>query len=261
MRINIDPVACSLGPLKIHWYGLCYLLAFGLAWVLANYRIKQMRWSQALLADFIFYAALGAILGGRIGYLVIYGLDLIKADPWFIFKLWQGGMSFHGGLIGVIIALWSLAKKNKLALWQVLDFAAPLAPLGLALGRIGNFINGEVFGRTTDLPWGVVFFQAGAQPRHPSQLYEALIEGVLLFILLWSYTKQIRAPGKASGLFLLGYGLGRCFCEFFRVPDVQLGFILFDWLTMGQLLSLPMIITGIWLLWFRRCATDISSSP
>ncbi len=249
-QFAIDPVALKIGPIHIYWYGIAYLVGFALAWILARYRAKKMAfgWSVDVISDFIFYCALGAIIGGRLGYILFYGLGTLVEDTLFIFKIWQGGMSFHGGLIGVTVALAFFARKEKMPILQLLDFTAPLAPLGLALGRMGNFINGEVWGRVTEMPWGMVFPHADLLPRHPSQLYEALTEGVLLFIIIWVYTNKPRAIGRASGLFLLGYGVARFGCEFFRTPDSHLGFVLFDWMTMGQILSLPMIIVGCYLI-------------
>ena len=248
---QINPIALQLGPLKIHWYGLSYLASFTLAWLLAKHRAKKLNygWSNETITDFIFYCAVGAIIGGRLGYVLFYSMDFLVQDPWFIFKIWQGGMSFHGGLLGTITALYLFDRRvANIGFVAILDFAAPLVPLGLALGRIGNFINGEVYGRVTTLPWGMIFPDAVPLLRHPSQLYEALVEGLLLFIILWSYAKKPRPRGVVSGLFSVGYGIGRFLCEFFREPDSHLGFILFSQLTMGQLLSIPVILVGLGIL-------------
>jgi phosphatidylglycerol:prolipoprotein diacylglycerol transferase len=247
---TFDPVAIKIGPLAVHWYGLMYIIGFALAWLLGNYRAKhsQAAWTRNQVEDVIFYSALGVILGGRIGYMLFYDLPGFWANPLVIFKVWQGGMSFHGGLLGVIISLWIYCWKNQKTFFEVTDFIAPLVPIGLAAGRIGNFINGELWGRVTHVPWAIVFPNAGAEPRHPSQLYEFLAEGILLFILLWLFSAK-KPPQKAvSGLFLVGYAMARFSCEMFRQPDLQLGFVAFDWLTMGQLLCVPMFIIGIWML-------------
>lgn len=251
---DINPVALTLGPLKIHWYGLMYLLGFLLAWLLARWRARHYRldWTPDQISDLIFYAALGVIIGGRIGYMVFYNLAELIHEPWSLLKIWQGGMSFHGGLIAGMLALYFFGRKYGKSFWEVTDFTAPLVPLGLAAGRIGNFINGELWGRVTDVPWGMIFPQAGPLPRHPSQLYEFALEGIILFVLLWCYAAKPRPTGRVTAVFLAGYGLCRFIVEGFRQPDPQLGFIALDWLTMGQLLSLPMIILGISLWWFKK---------
>lgn len=243
---HINPIAFNLGPLAVHWYGIMYLLGFSCAWLLAIYRAKQPNsgWTKDQVADFIFYAALGVILGGRIGYVLFYNFSLFIQYPLSVFKIWQGGMSFHGGLIGVILASWFFAWRNKKSWCDVVDFAAPLVPIGLGAGRIGNFINGELWGRVTTVPWGIVFPQAGRTPRHPSQIYEFLLEGVLLFIILWWFSAKPRPRFAVGALFLLCYGSFRFFVEFFRQPDPQLGFVAFGWMTQGQLLSIPMIVVG-----------------
>ncbi len=244
---DIDPVALSLGPLKIHWYGLMYLFGFAFAWLLGNWRAKQpgSGWNSEQVSDLIFYCALGLILGARIGYMLFYQFESVLANPLDLFKIWQGGMSFHGGAIGVTIGIWLFGRKYKKDFFSVTDFLVPLAPLGLFAGRMGNFINGELWGRTTDSAFGMVFPNGGPLARHPSQLYEAILEGLVLFLILWFYSSKPRPKMAVSGLFLLGYGLFRSFVEFFREPDAHLGFIAFDWLTMGQILSLPMIIGGL----------------
>lgn len=247
---EIDPVLLSIGPLKIRWYGLMYLFAFLSAWGLARYRIKKQNlpWTSEQLSDLIFYGAMGVVLGGRIGYMVFYQWHSLLIKPLSLFYVWQGGMSFHGGLLGVLFALLLFSKKEKKAFFEVTDFVAPLVPIGLAMGRLGNFINGELWGRVTSMPWGMVFPGVDNLPRHPSQLYELFLEGILLFAILWIFTSKPRSRYASSGLFLLLYGCFRFFIENFRQPDAPLGFIAFNWLTMGQLLSFPMLIMGIFLM-------------
>lgn len=254
---NFDPVAFSLGPLKVRWYGLMYLLGFAAGWTLGRYRAARAGsgWSAQQVDDLVFYIALGVILGGRIGYVLFYQFGAFLADPLMLFKIWEGGMSFHGGLLGVLLAMGLFARRIGKGFFEVTDFIAPLVGPGLFFGRIGNFINGELWGRVSDVPWAMVFHTPGAGklPRHPSPLYEAALEGMALFIILWLYSARPRPTMAVSGLFLVCYGVFRCFVEFFRQPDAQLGFIAFDWLTMGQLLSLPMILIGAALLiWAYR---------
>ncbi len=251
---NFDPVALSIGPLHIHWYGLMYLLGFAGAWWLGMLRTRQPHTlikSSEHMSDLVFYGALGVVLGGRIGYVLFYDFSVYLANPVKILQVWHGGMSFHGGLLGVMCAMWLYGRKLNRSFFEITDFIAPLVPLGLGFGRLGNFINGELWGRPTDVPWGMVFHDphAGQIARHPSQLYEAALEGLALFILLWLYSRKPRPTMAVSGLFLIGYGVFRSFVEFFRTPDEQVGFIAFDWLTMGQLLCVPMIIAGIFLMW------------
>ncbi len=262
---QIDPVAIALGPIKVHWYGLMYLLGFTAAWLLAKRRIQRggAPLQAEQVSDLIFYAALGVILGGRIGYVLFYNLPATLADPLSMFAVWQGGMSFHGGLLGVLLAIWLFARRLNHHFLTTTDFIAPLVPPGLGAGRIGNFIGGELWGRATDLPWAMLFPRDPTQlPRHPSQLYQALSEGLLLFALLWWFSSGKRPRGAVSGLFLVGYGLQRFMIEFVREPDVQIGFDLFGWLTRGQMLCLPMVIAGMLLLWmaYRLPATP-SPSP
>ena len=258
---NIDPIAFSIGPMQVHWYGLMYLFGFISAWGLAHWRVKhyQLNWASEQIGDLIFFLALGVIIGGRLGYMFFYNIKQFIIEPLSLFKLWEGGMSFHGGLLGVLVALVFFARKVKKPLWEVTDFVAPLVPLGLAAGRIGNFINGELWGRVTDVPWAMIFPRVDALPRHPSQLYEFGLEGIVLFVLIWWYANKPRPAGCVSGIFLIGYAICRLMIECFREPDYQLGFIAFNWLTMGQLLSIPMLIAGL-LLWFIKRNENISKT-
>ena len=249
---NFDPVAFHLGPIAVHWYGLTYLVGFLLCWLCANYRAKHSHgvWTGEQISDLLFYVALGVILGGRVGYTLFYNLPQFLEHPIVILQVWNGGMSFHGGFLGVLLAIWIYGKRKQKTFFQITDFIAPFIPLGLAAGRIGNFINGELWGRVTTMPWGMVFPDAGPLPRHPSQIYEFLLEGIVLFLILWFYSKKPRPRMAVSAMFLLWYGIFRCFIEFFRVPDPQYGYFAWGWLTMGQILSLPMVIGGVLLLWW-----------
>ena len=243
----IDPVAFHLGSFPVHWYGLMYLLSFMSVWGLARYRAAQRGgvWTADAVADLIFYGALGVIVGGRVGYVLFYDFSGLLQDPLMLFRVWQGGMSFHGGFLGVLAAMAWYARKLNVSLWDVMDFVAPLAPVGLAMGRLGNFINGELWGRVSTAPWAMVFPGAGPLPRHPSQLYEFFFEGVVLFALLWWYSSRPRPRFAVSALFLIGYGVMRFSMEFFRQPDVQIGFVAWGWLTEGQLLCIPMVVIGV----------------
>ncbi len=248
---DFDPVAFSLGPLHVRWYGLMYLLAFLIGWGLGRYRVKQPNsgWTAEQMDDLVFYIALGVILGGRIGYILFYGFGNVLRDPLMLFRIWEGGMSFHGGFLGVLLAMTLFARKHHKAFWATMDFVAPLIAPGLLFGRIGNFINGELWGRVTDLPWGMVFRQTGdGLPRHPSQLYQAALEGLALFLIVWLFSAKPRPTMAVSGVFALSYGVFRFLVEFVRQPDPQLGYLAFGWLTMGQLLSLPLIAVGLVLL-------------
>ena len=257
---HIDPIAVQLGPLKIHWYGIMYLLGFAAAWWLARRRAARAgsTWTPTDVDDFLFNAMLGVILGGRIGYVLFYGLSMWREDPWYPIRIWDGGMSFHGGLLGVLAGVAIFAWRRRRRVWDVFDFTAPLPCLGLFFGRIGNFINNELWGRATDGPFGMLVedpVTGQAMARHPSQLYEATLEGLVAFAILWWFTARPRPRYAPSGLFLVCYSLARIAVEFVRVPDVQIGYFAGDWLTMGQLLSLPMLLGGIALLliaWRRR---------
>jgi phosphatidylglycerol:prolipoprotein diacylglycerol transferase len=245
---NIDPVAIELGPLAIRWYGLMYIVGFAIAWALARHRAKQpgSGWALAQIDDLIFYCAIGVIVGGRIGSIVFYNFDAWTRDPLMLLRIWQGGMSFHGGLLGVMLAVWLYGRKLGKTFFEMTDFIAPLAPLGLACGRLGNFINGELWGKPTDVPWG---FVVDGTTRHASQLYQAGLEGITLFLILWFYSAR-RPPRMAvSGMFALGYGVFRFAVEFVRLPDAHIGYLAWGWLTMGQLLSTPLIMLGLVLLW------------
>ena len=244
---NIDPVALSLGPITIYWYGLTYVGGLVFAWWLGKQRaqLPNSPVKESQIDDLIFYAALGIIAGGRIGYALFYGSGSLFDDPLRVFRIWEGGMSFHGGFLGVVIAMWFLCRNHKIEFAGLVDFIAPLAPVGLALGRLGNFINQELWGRPADVPWAMVFpNDPSGLARHPSQLYQFAMEGMLLFVILFWFTRTPRPRWSAAGLFLLGYGVFRSAAEFFRQPDAHIGFDALGWLTRGQLLSLPMIIIG-----------------
>jgi len=249
---EFDPIAFSIGPLSIRWYGLMYLFAFTAGGLLAIYRARKpgSGWSTDEVSDLVFYAALGVILGGRLGYVLFYNFSYYMQQPLEIFYVWTGGMSFHGGLLGVIIAMAAYARKTNRHFLQVSDFVAPLIGVGIAAVRLSNFINQELWGRITDLPIGMVFPLAGPEPRHPSQLYEAFFEGVVLFTILWIYTNKKRPLGRPSGLFLILYAVARFSIEFVREPDAHIGLLAFDWMSMGQLLTLPMMALGLFLIFW-----------
>jgi phosphatidylglycerol---prolipoprotein diacylglyceryl transferase len=269
---DIDPVIVAIGPLALRWYGLAYLAAFALCWWLGVRRADRpgSGWDRQAVSDGVFYGAVGAVLGGRIGYTLFYGFEQLARDPMFILRIWEGGMSFHGGLLGAVLALAWFGRRSGRSFLQVTDFTAPLVPLGLGLGRLGNFANTELPGRATDSIFGLVY-PCSAEAiralnplctgtwetfaRHPSPLYQAVAEGLVLFVVVWVYSARPRATGAVSGLFLVAYGVLRFITELFRTPDAHLGFVALDWLTMGQLLSLPMVIVGILLLVAARRRT------
>ncbi|HET6468520.1 MAG TPA: prolipoprotein diacylglyceryl transferase [Geminicoccaceae bacterium] len=246
---SIDPVLIQIGPFAIRWYALAYIVGLVLGWRLLRRIVARPGWllTPTDIDDLLFYATLGVILGGRLGYVLFYQPGHYLAHPHEILYVWQGGMSFHGGLIGVLIAAALFARSRDVPFLEVGDGLAIVTPIGLFFGRIANFINAELWGRVTDVPWGVIFPGAGPQPRHPSQLYEAVLEGLVLFAVMWWLASRARNPrerGLLSGVFLIGYALGRIFVEFFREPDAHLGYLV-GGLTMGQILSLPMLLAGV----------------
>ena len=247
---DFDPVAFQLGPLAVRWYGLMYAVGFLAAWWLGRLRTRRPAapLTAAQMDDFVIYGARGAVLGGRIGYVLFYNLPAFLDNPLILLRIWEGGMSFHGGMLGVLVAVWLYARKVERSFLTLTDFIAPLTPIGLGAGRLGNFINGELWGAPTSLPWGMVYPPLGTVARHPSQLYQLALEGVALFVILWWFSSRPRPRAAVSGLFLLCYGSFRFLVEFVRLPDSHLGYLAFGWLTMGQLLSLPMILGGIGLL-------------
>ena len=276
---QIDPIAFHLGPLQVHWYGIMYLLGFATAWWLGRRRIRAGRLpgvDDQGFGDLLFYGMLGVVLGGRIGYVLFYAFGDFLANPLMLFKVWEGGMSFHGGLLGVAAAVFWWARKRRLHVFDVIDFVAPLVPPGLGFGRLGNYIGGELWGKYTQAGWGVIFPRAestlaGMPPaqlqaqyasgaldalaRHPSQLYQAALEGLVMFCVLWWYSRKPRPRYAVAGLFALMYGCFRFLVEFVRVPDAQLGeagYLAFGWLTMGQVLSTPLILVGLYWLWLSR---------
>ena len=244
---QFNPVALSIGPLDVRWYGLMYLTAFILFVALGRAHARrrpELGWDAQQIDDLLFYGVLGVILGGRLGYILFYKPAYYFSHPVEMFAVWQGGMAFHGGFLGVLIAVWLFARSHDRPWLAVTDFIAPLVPLGLAAGRLGNFINGELVGRVTDVPWAMIFPQVDMQPRHPSQLYQFTLEGVCLFVLLWVFSAKPRPRGLVSAVFLIGYGGFRFLAEFGREPDDFLGLLALN-LSMGQWLSLPMIVIGI----------------
>jgi phosphatidylglycerol:prolipoprotein diacylglycerol transferase len=248
---NFDPIMFQIGPLAVRWYGVMYLAGFLCAWWLGARRIRQglAPITRPQLDDLLFVVVVGVILGGRLGYVLFYKPLHYLANPLEIFAIWQGGMSFHGGLLGVLVAVWFFAWRNRVSWWDLMDYIAPLVPIGLGTGRLGNFINGELWGRVTDVPWGMVFRDAGPAPRHPSQLYQMALEGIALFALLWWFSSRRRPRMQVSALFLIGYGAFRFATEFAREPDSFLGLLALG-LSMGQWLSLPMIAAGFVLFWW-----------
>ena len=252
--LSIDPVAFSIAGMGVHWYGLMYLFGFAAFLVLGRLRARNTdsEIEPRDIDELLFYGVLGVILGGRLGYILFYDFECFVRSPMLIFRVWEGGMSFHGGLIGVLAAMLLFAVNRKLPFLKVADFVAPLVPIGLGAGRFGNFINGELWGRASDVPWAMVFPHVDTLPRHPTQLYQMLLEGVVLFVVLWIYSSKPRALGKVSGLFALLYALSRFAVEFVREPDAHIGFVAWGWLTMGQLLSVPLLIVGVWLIYRAR---------
>lgn len=244
---GFDPIAIALGPVKVHWYGIMYLVGFFAAWWLGRQRAARpgSTWKPVDVDDFIFFAMLGVILGGRLGYVLFYGLRYWADDPLYPLKIWEGGMSFHGGLLGVLVAIAVFAVRRGRKVADVFDFAAPVPGIGLLAGRIGNFINGELWGKPTDVPWG---FIVDGQGRHATQLYEAVLEGLVLFAVLWWFTARPRPRLAPSGLFLTLYGASRIVVEFWRIPDAHIGYLAGGWLTMGMVLSSPMLVAGVVLL-------------
>lgn len=255
---NFDPVALDLGPVQIHWYGLTYLIAFYGCWWLAIQRGKarHMPFAAPAVSDLLFFVALGVILGGRIGYTLFYNLPNFLADPIEIFRIWKGGMSFHGGLLGVAVAVWWYARSRKLTFFYVMDFVAIVVPFGLLMGRIGNFINAELWGAPSSLPWAMVFpTDPEGVPRHPSMLYEAFLEGVVMLAILWWFTSRPRPAASVCGLFMVLYGVFRSLIELVRVPDAHIGYLAGGWVTMGMVLCVPMMLGGALLMaWAYRRA-------
>lgn len=262
---DIDPVAISIGPVAIHWYGLAYVAGILLGWTYARrlvatpglWRDGAAPATREQLDDFLLWAALGIVLGGRIGYLLFYDLDRLIANPAHAIEIWNGGMSFHGGLIGTTVAMVLFARRRGIALWSLFDIVAAVVPIGLLFGRIANFINGELWGRLSSAPWAFVFPTGGPFARHPSQLYEAALEGLVLLIVLALIIYRggaLKRPGLVAGLFVVLYALSRMFVEFFREPDAQLGYLYGGWLTMGMVLCVPMVIIGLWAIFRARSA-------
>ncbi|MCC5855696.1 MAG: prolipoprotein diacylglyceryl transferase [Idiomarina sp.] len=246
---QFDPIIFSVGIFDLRWYGLMYLIGAAFAYWWGNRQAdRDPNWNRDAWQDLLFWGFLALVFGGRIGYILFYQFPAFLDNPLILFSVTQGGMSFHGGLLGVLLALFIFAKKTGRTIWQVGDFVAPLVPIGLGAGRVGNFINGELWGRVTDVPWGMVFYGAGVEPRHPSQLYQAAGEGLLLFLVLWWFSRKPRPTGAIGGLFLLGYGVARFIVEYFREPDAHLGIL--GVFSMGQWLSLPMIIAGALIIWW-----------
>lgn len=261
---QIDPILIEIGPLAVRWYGLMYLFGFMFALWLANKRADKPNsgWTRNQVSDLLFAGFLGVVIGGRVGYVLFYNFGQFLDNPLYLFEVWTGGMSFHGGLLGVITAMLWYGYKNNRSFFTIADFVAPLVPFGLGAGRLGNFMNGELWGRVTDVPWAMVFPTGGPFPRHPSQLYEFALEGIVLFLILNWFIRKPRPLGAVSGLFLFGYGTFRFLVEYVRQPDAQLG-LFGDWISMGQILSLPMVIGGLLMvIWaFKRnlYASDLQS--
>lgn len=272
---DIDPVLVTIGPLSVHWYGLAYVTGIMLGWLYARSLVRDKRlWtggqpaaSEAELDDFLLWAAIGIVAGGRIGYILFYDFANVAMNPLRALEIWNGGMSFHGGLLGTMIAMIVFARKRSIPVWSLFDIVSAVVPIGLFFGRIANFINGELWGGPTSMPWGVVFCNsylmaengcvAGPDPRHPSQLYEAALEGIVLWLVLRYFTHNrlaLKTPGLVTGVFVCGYAVSRILVEFFRQPDAGIGYLAFGWLTMGMVLSLPMVAAGIWAIVRARTA-------
>ena len=248
----IDPIIFSIGPVSLRWYGTMYLIGFLAAMFMANKAADRSNglWTREQVSDLLFYAFLGVILGGRVGYVLFYQFEYFISDPLYLLEIWQGGMSFHGGFLGVILAAFIFARKTNKSFLAVGDFVVPLVPIGLGMGRLGNFINSELWGRQTDVPWAMVFPTDPLQvPRHPSQLYEFALEGVVLFIIMLVIIRKPRSLGLATGSFFIGYGVFRSFVEFFREPDAHLG-LYFSFISKGQILSIPMILIGMFIIYW-----------
>lgn len=257
----IDPIIFNIGPLALRWYGVMYLLGFVAAMFIANKAADKSNgmWTRDQVSDLLFYGFIGVIAGGRVGYVLFYQFDYFLADPLYLLQIYKGGMSFHGGLLGVITAIYIFAQKNNKPFLAVGDFVAPLVPIGLGMGRLGNFINAELWGRQTDVPWAMVFPTDALQlPRHPSQLYEFFLEGVVLFVILYVISRKPRTLGLSSGTFLIGYGVFRTIIEFFREPDAHLG-LYFSFISKGQILSVPMILAGILMIYFGYLSQEKSA--
>ncbi len=256
---HIDPVILQVGPLAVRWYGMMYVAGFALSYLLLVYQIgrKSVAVTRAQIDDLYFYLILGLLIGARLGYVIFYNLTFFLEHPLEIFVLWHGGMSFHGGLIGAFLAGYLGIKRKGIEFWKAADLIIPTAPVGICLGRLGNFINGELYGKPSDVPWAMVFPEGGPMARHPSQLYEAALEGLFLFIILWLYKDRKERDGDVFALFLILYGIFRTCCEFFREPDVQMGYI-FGLVTMGQILSLAMLCIGLFLkyVYLRKRSTS-----
>ncbi|MGV2871713.1 prolipoprotein diacylglyceryl transferase [Colwellia sp. E150_009] len=260
----IDPIIFSIGPVALRWYGMMYLVGFIGAMFIANKAADKSQgvWTREQVSDLLFYGFLGVVLGGRIGYVLFYQWEYFLSDPLYLFQIWEGGMSFHGGLLGVTTAVYLFARKTQKSFLSVGDFVVPLVPIGLGMGRLGNFINAELWGRQTDVPWAMVFPTDSLQlPRHPSQLYEFFLEGVVLFIIMYFVTRKPRSLGLASGVFLIGYGVFRSIVEFYREPDAHLG-LYFSFMSKGQILSIPMILAGMLIIYLgclTQAKTEISN--